>query len=241
MKKLNKLERFKMDLLTKTKEELLEYAKRLNLKVAKNITEDTLRRAVETEAIRQTETIKQTERLKLEEKSRMNRDLAEIRAEAEVRGVSISIPPNPTITDVVKLKKQLNLAIKEPKPSPETVAIETSKKVYAVFHNMEQKDMDITCNPGGKHWFHLWPEKVHVLPEWLIDYWRRTAVVPIYDKKMVPNPQSVEIGGVVEKSKRVGSQQRFLFDILGDAPPKASFGVVLDEKTLSKLIPQPVF
>lgn len=228
----------KMELLTKSREELLEYAKRLELKPPKNITDDRLRIVVETEAIRQTEAIKQRERLRLEEQSRMNREIAEIRAEAAVRGIKVVIPKEPTTADILGLKKQLNLMINEPKPSPETIAIEASKKVYALFHNREQEDMDVTFCPGGKYWFHLWPEKVHVLPEWLIGWLRGTARYPIYDKTMVPNPQAVKTGDTIEKSTRVGWKQRFLFEIIGEAPAKASFGVVLDGKILSKLLPE---
>ena len=229
-----------MELLTKSREELLELAGKLKLEVRKNITENELRNLVETEAIRKTVEMETAARLRLEEQSRMKRDIAEIQAEASVRGIKIDIPKEPILEDIMKLKKQLNMMIKEPKPSPETLAIEASKKVYAVFHNREQEDMDVPFNVGGKHWFHFWPEKVHVLPEWLIGYLRRTAVVPVYEKKAVPNPQAIKMGGTIEKVARTGSKQRFLFEILSDAPDNASFGVVFDEKILSKLTPQTV-
>lgn len=177
----------------------------------------------------------------------MKIDIAEIKAEAGIRGIKIDIPKEPTLVDIARLKKELNLMIKESKPSPETLAIEASKKVYAIFHNREQEDMDVTFCPGGKHWFHLWPEKVHILPEWLIGWLRKAARYPIYDKTMVPNPQAVKMGGTVEKVGRVGWKQRFLFEVINDdrgqpakVPDKASFGVVLDPKILSKLIPQTV-
>lgn len=236
-----------MELLIKSREELWGYAKRLKLDPPKNIKDDDLRNMVEVEAIRQTEVIKQKERLILEEQSRMNRDIAEIQAEAALRGIPIDIPKEPTLVDIARLRKELNIMKNEPKPSPETMAIEggvdpktgktipPSKKVYAVFHNREQEDMDVTINPGGKYWFHLWPEKVHVLPEWLIGWLRITAVHPVYDKKAVPNPQAVKTGGTIEKSVKIASKPRFLFEKLGDAPANASFGVVLDEEILSKL------
>lgn len=225
-----------MELLTKSREELLELAAKLKLEFPKNIPDDRLREMVELEAIKRTVEMEEMTRLALQEQSRMKRDIADIRAEAAVRGIKIDIPEKPALADIMKLKKQLNLMIKEPKPSPETLAIEKSKKVYAVFHNREQEDMDIpSFTVGGKYWFHLWPEKVHILPEWLIGHWRKTAVVPIYDKKMVPNPQSIEVGKLMEKSVRVGTKKRFLFEVLGDAPDNASFGVVLDEKILSSL------
>lgn len=229
-----------MELLTKTREELLGYAGKLNLEFPKNISDDRLREMIETEAIRKTVEMETTARLRLEEQSKMKRDIAEIRAEADVRGIKIDVPKEPTLTDIVRLKKELNLRINEPKPSPETLAIESSKKVYAVFHNREQEDMDVTFCPGGKHWFHFWPEKIHVIPEWLIGWLRKTAAYPVYDKESVPNPQAVKVGGTMEKVVQVGRKQRFLFEVLGDAPNKASFGVVLDEKILSKLTPQTV-
>lgn len=229
-----------MELLTKNKEELLGLARKLGLDIPKNVAEDTLRNIVETEAIRKSVELEEKVRLRLQEQSRMKRDIAEIQAEAALRGVRIDIPKEPTLADVMKLKKELNLMIKEPKPSPETLAIEKSKKIYAVFHNREQEDMDVTFCPGGKYWFHLWPEKVHALPEWLIGYLRRVAVYPIYKKEAAPNPQGVKIGETIEKVARIGNKQRFLFEVLGDAPSNASFGVVLDEKILSKLNPQTV-
>lgn len=226
-------------LITKTKEELVELAGKLKLDYPKNITEGNLREAIETEAIRKTVEIEERTRLKLQEQSRMKLDIATIQAEASLRGVKIDIPKEPTQADIIRLKKQLDLMIKEPKPSLETLAIEASKKVYARFHNREQEDMDIpSFTVGGKYWFHLFPEKIHILPEWLIGHFRRTARVPIYGKITVPNPQGVEVGATIEKSGRVGWKQRFLFEIIGDAPANASFGVVLDEKTLSKLEPQ---
>ncbi len=228
-----------MELLTKSKEELRDYAKKLKLDIPPNITDENLRHAIETEAIKQTVELEETVRLRLQEKSKMKRDIADIQAEAKVMGIKIEIPTEPTLTDILALKKKLNMMIKEPKPSPETVAIEASKKVYAVFHNREQEDMDVTINPGGKYWFHFWPEKVHVIPEWLIGYLRGQARHPVYGKTMVPNPQSVEVGATIEKSGRIGWKQRFLFEVVGDAPKDSSFGVVLDEKILSKFT-QPV-
>ncbi len=224
-----------MELLTKTKEELLELAEKLKLNVPKNIPEDKLRETIETEAIRRTVEMEESARLRLQDQSKMKRDIAEIRAEASIRGINIVVPEKPTLTDIIKLKKKLNMMIKEPKPSPETIAIEKSKKVYAVFHNREQEDMDVSFCCGGKYWFHLWPEKIHVLPEWLIGNLRKVASVPVYDKKMVANPQSVAIDSYMEKSVPVSRKQRFLFEVLGDAPDDSSFGVVLDEKILSSL------
>lgn len=229
-----------MELLTKSREELLGLAGKLKLKYPKNIPDEKLREIIEAEAIRKTVELEEKARLRLQEQSIMKRDIAEIQAEADIRGIKIDIPTEPTLVDIAKLKKELNLMIKEPIPSPETLAIEASKKVYAVFHNREQEDMDVTFNVGGKHWFHLWPEKVHVLPKWLIGHLRRTAVYPVYNKESVPNPQAIKVGGTIEKVVRVSNKQRFLFSDIAPAPVNASFGVVLDEKILSKLEPQTV-
>lgn len=229
-----------MELLTKSREELLELAGKLKLEFHKNITDERLREIIETEAIRKTVELEEKARLRLQEQSVMRRDIAEIQAEASVRGIKIDIPAEPTLVDIAKLKKELNLMIKEPKPSPETLAIEKSKKVYAVFHNREQEDKDDLINPGGKYWFHLWPEKVHVLPEWLIGQLRKTARYPVYGKVTTPNPQSVKTGDTMERTGRVSWKQRYLFSDISPAPDNAKFGVVLDEKTLSKLTPQTV-
>lgn len=220
-----------MELLTKSRDELLELAKKLKLEFHGNISEGKLREMVETEIIKRTVEMETSARLRLEEQSRMKRDIAEIQVEADLRGIKIDIPKEPTLADVIKLKKELNLMIKEPKPSPETLAIEKSKKVYAIFHNREQEDMDVTFCPGGKYWFHLWPEKVHVLPEWLIGWLRKVAVVPVYDKKITNGE---------EKTVRTERKRRFMFEPLGDAPEGSSFGVVLDDKILSVLNPQTI-
>jgi len=232
-----------MELLAKSREELFELTRKLNLKVAKNISDDNLRDAIETGYIRKTVEMEETVRLKLQEESRMRQDIATIEAEAESRGITIKIPADPTLANIATLKKKLDIIIKTPKPSPETLAIENSKKVYAQFHNREQEDMDIpSFTVGGKYWFRLFPEKIHVLPLWLINHWRKTAVAPVYDKKMVPNPEAVAMDGMVEQSVKVGVKQRWLFEIRGDAPDNASFGVVLDKKILDKLeLKEPAF
>ncbi len=223
------------ELLTMTKEELKGAAGKLKLDVPKSMNEDDLRNLVTTESIRQTIVLEEKVRLRLQEESRMKRDIADVQAEARVRGIKIEIPDNPTLTDVITLKKQLNMSIKEPKPSPETLAIEASKKVYAIFHNLEQEDMDIPCNVGGKYNFHLYPERTHILPEWVIKHWQKTASVPIYEKRMIAALESAQVGQTVEASTQTGTKKRFLFEIIGEAPDNSSFGVVLNVETLSSL------
>lgn len=229
-----------MELLTKTREQLEEIAEKLNLKVTKKMPDSELIEKIETEAIRRTVEMEEKVRLRLQEESKVKRELAEIQAEAAIRGVTIEIPPNPTTKDTLKLKKKLNMMIKEPKPSPETLAILKSKKVYALFRNLQQKDEDVTFNVGGKHTFHLWPGKIHVLPEWIIGYCRRKATEPDYIKRIVKTLETAKVDEMVERSVRTNAdEQRWTFEILGDAPQNSSFGIVLDEKLLSKL-KQPV-
>lgn len=114
------------------------------------------------------------------------------------------------------------------KPSPETLAIEASKKVYAIFNNREEEGLDITINKGGKYTFHFFDNKVHVVPEWLVKHLREKCLSPRYE--MRKNPATGNTESVLASSK-----PRFLFEVLGDAPKDASFGIVLDDKVLEKL------
>lgn len=224
-----------MELLTKTRDELKEYAGKMELKYAGNISTDALRSLVEMEAIKRTVEIEERARLKLQQESKMRLDIAEINAEAGVRGVTIKIPKEPTLTDIARFKKELDIIIKEPKPSKETLAIEASKKVYAIFRNLEQSDMDVLRCPGGKHWFHFWPDKVHVIPEWLIGYYRKTCSVPNYEKKTVKTLETAKVQDTIEKVVKGKGKQRFSFEVLGDAPGDAIFGIVTDSKILETL------
>jgi hypothetical protein len=59
-------------------------------------------------------------------------------------------------------------------PSPETVAIEASQKVYATFLNEEnpgadgELGTDVKFFKGEKYMFHLWDQQRHVLPQCLV-------------------------------------------------------------------------
>ncbi len=224
-----------MDLLENTRKELLEFAEKLSLKPAKNISDDKLRTLIETEAIRKTVELEEKVRIDLQAAAKLRIDIAEIQAEAKVRGLTVKIPEEPTLMQIIEIKKKLNMSIKEPKPSPETLAIEASPKVYAMFRNLEQKDMDVKCNPGGKYWFHFWPGKIHVIPKYLIGFFRKNAVYPEYEKRVVAAVESAKVGATVEKSVRGGDEQRFTFEVLGEAPDDAKFGIVFDEAILEKL------
>ena len=137
--------------------------------------------------------------------------------------VKITIPADPTLADVVRLEKKLKMQIKQPKPSIETLAIEASKRVYATFRNMEEnsKDVDIKSCPGGKYVFHCWPGRKHVIPEWLIGYHAKQCSTPV-----MKNIENAE-GNMVPT--QVGSEERFLWQVHGDAPQDAPFGVCIKE------------
>lgn len=90
--------------------------------------------------------------------------------------------------DEAHLEKQRKLgadALKKTHPSPETVAIENSPKVYATFVNMEnpgqdgEMGADVAFTRGDQYHFHLWDGQEHVLPECLI------SEHPEQDEKLV--------------------------------------------------------
>jgi hypothetical protein len=222
------------------REDLEKLAKSLNLKPAKNIGDAKLRDMVERARIAHTIEIEEQERERLQAAAKLKRDIADIEATAKVKNIKIDIPKEPTLTDVIALRKELDMKVKEPIPSPEYVAIHSSQKVYATFHNTEQDDLDVKIMPGGVL-FHLWPERVHVIPKWLIGHCNRQAVYPIYEDRPDPvNPKMV-------RPVKVGNKRRWIFeehstDINGkpiEPPKNASFGVVLDDKVLNKIL-QPV-
>lgn len=224
-----------MDLHQKSREELWEIAKKLDVQVAKNIETESLRSKVERAAIERHEKVTAEVREKLSNEAVLKRRIAEVKASADLAGIVIVVPDEPTIMDVIRLEKELGIKKKIPKPSPETVAIEASKKVYAIFRNLEQEDLDIfgAC-VGGKYKFDFWHDKVHVLPRWLIDHYR-SRLNPAGTR---PHSEYKEIHG----SKDIAAQmtpserrQRFTFEIIGDAPQDAKFGVVTDETVLSEL------
>jgi hypothetical protein len=224
----------KMSLFEKNREELWELAKKYKLNVTKNIDTEDLRSKVEFAAIEQYEKRSEEIREKLRNEAAIRQRIAEIKVSADLAKVQIDVPANPTITDVVRLEKELGIKKKIPKPSPETIAIEASKKVYALFRNLEQEDVDVVAIPGGKYKFHLWPDKVHVLPEWLINHYRSKDNL----SGTRPHTQYREVQGHEKIAARMTAterRQRFAFEVLGDAPKNAKFGIVTDEAVLSKL------
>lgn len=223
-----------MELQDKSREELFGIAKKLELKPAKNIDTEDLRSKVELAAIERHVRIEEEVREKQKAKSELKRRVAEVKASADLLKITIEIPDEPTILDVVRLEKKFGIKKKIPKPSPETVAIEASKKVYAIFRNLVQDDVDIRTNPGGKYWFHFWPGKVHVLPEWLIKYYRSNkntaGTRPFTQYKETQSHEKI-----AARMTRTELRQRFAFETIGDAPEDAKFGVVTDNTILSKL------
>lgn len=223
-----------MELHEKNEAELREIAKKLNLKVPKNIDLEDLRTKVEYAAIERHEKVTEEVREKHREKAKIKQRIAEVKASADLLKIAIEIPVNPSLLDVIKLEKELGIKKKIPKPSPETLAIEASKKVYALFRNLEQDDIDIVCQPGGKYRFHFWPDKVHVVPEWLIIQYRS----PKNPSGTYPVTKYQEVHGhekIAAQMTSIKRKQRFTFEIIGDAPKDAAFGVVTDETILSEL------
>lgn len=162
---------------------------------------------------------------------------AEIAAESEVLNIPVELPEHPTELDLAKARKQLGIKKKEIKPSPETVAIEKSKRGYYKFFNREQEDASHTVNLGGKYVIHLVANQVHVLSAYHVKKWGQIAVTPEYGRVptgVVAGPGTV--GQAVEKCVRIGGKERFLFTYLGEAPPDASFGLVTDAVILEKLM-----
>lgn len=121
------------------------------------------------------------------------------------------------------------------KPSPETLAIRASKKVYVEFLNLENPADDdgpgasLEFNPGPDYYFKMYDGRKHVMPEILVSADKKYAwisraqrcVIPMFSNKTLPT------GDVV--SVQVGARPRFRFIILGPAPDDAKFGVVLEE------------
>lgn len=133
----------------------------------------------------------------------------------------------------IKAKETLKAAgIKEMSKeftSPEGEAIKKSKKVYALFRNVSNPGNTEMINKGCMFTFTLWDGRVHILPEWLIKDLTRTmsGTVPQYATK--PHPVSGE-----PVSYQVGVSRKFVFEVLGDAPEKSEFGVILDQAILDK-------
>ena len=120
------------------------------------------------------------------------------------------------------------------KPSPETIAIANSKKVYVVYYNRtDDKGTDIQFNKGCTHDFHLYDRLIHIMHQCLIDEAEDldnpTGKTPIHGTRKETAP-----GVIGERSVIVGHESRFDYKVLGDAPQSAPFGVILDEDIYKK-------
>ena len=192
------------------------------------------------------EAVKIDARLKYEfevqEKFRAERqiqiDRASIIVESKTLGIPVDLPEKPTELELAKARKFLGMKKVEIKPSPETVAIESSKRGYYIFTNREQDDAAHTVCTGGKYIIHLIPDQIHVLSEFHVKFFRQKAVTPVYQRVPVAGPP-IE-GRMGEECKRTGSKPRFAFDYLGEAPQDAPFGLVTNTKILDELKPQPL-
>ncbi len=160
-------------------------------------------------------------------------DKASIITESETLGIVIDLSEKPTELELARARAKLGIEKKEVKPSPETLAIEASKRGYYIFTNREQDDAAHTVNPGGKYTIHLIPDQIHVLSEAHIRLFRKFAVVPVYKRVQIAGPP-VE-GQMGEECKRTGSKPRFSFEYLGEAPQDAPFGLVTNMKILDEL------
>jgi hypothetical protein len=115
--------------------------------------------------------------------------------------------------------------------SPESKAIEASKKVYALFRNMANPGFSESMNIGCVYTFKLYDEKVHILPEWLITYLTKTmASVSEHAYREIKNP----VTQLPQQVRSGVSKRKFFFQVLSDAPSDSEFGVVIDNTVLKK-------
>jgi len=158
-------------------------------------------------------------------------------AESETLCIPIDLPEIPTELELARARQLLGVKKKEVRPSPETVAIEASKKGYYVFRNLEQKDATHTANPGGKYTINLVPGQIHVLSEYHVKLWGKICYEPVYSN--VPTGVNADagdsVGRIVDESRMTAKEPRWTFEHRGEAPQDAEFGLVTDAKILKKL------
>ncbi len=161
---------------------------------------------------------------------------ASIVAESESLNIPIDLPENPTELQLAKARRKLGIQKKEIRPSPETVAIEASKRGYYVFTNLRQDDAAHTVNLGGKYTIHLIPGQIHVLSAYHIKFWKKNAVYPKYERvETGVKPSQDTTGQFAQECRRVGGTSRFMFEYLEEAPQDAPFGMVTNMEILDKL------
>jgi len=230
-------------------EQLKEEAKSLGIDLRMN--EENMRKAIDAKkqekgptGISSSEAKSIETRLRFEEETRQKIieeralviERARIIAESESLCIPVTIPENPTELDLARARKKLKMKKKEVKPSPETVAIEAGKRGYYIFTNREQENASHTVNPGGKYTIHLIPDQIHVLSDAHIKLFRKTAIRPVYER--VPTgivPGEDTVGRPAEECIKTSSKPRFAFELVGEAPQEAPFGLVTDAKILKEL------
>ena len=161
---------------------------------------------------------------------------ARIIAESETLCIPIDLPETPTELELARARTKLGIQKKQVRPSPETVAIEASKKGYYTFINRIQDDASHTTNPGGKYVLELIPDQVHVLSEWHVKFFKQHCVEPEYKRVRTgvePGPDTE--GEIVEDCVLSSKKPCWAFEYLGEAPQEAPFGLVTDAKILKKL------
>ena len=171
-------------------------------------------------------------REKLIRERQIKTDTATIIVESESLHIKIDLPESPTEVDLARARKKLGIVKAEVRPSPETVAIESSKRGYYRFTNREQDDARQSATLGGKYSIDLIPDQIHVLSEFHIRAWDQYAVEPVYGRVPVQGP--LTDGDMGETCQRTGGKPRFLFSYLGEAPQNAPFGLVTDTKILEE-------
>lgn len=173
---------------------------------------------------------------KIREQRRIQTEKAGIVAESESLGIAVDLPENPTELQLAKARVKLGIEKTQVRPSPETVAIEASKRNYYEFMNIEQRDASHSTNPGGKYMIHLIAGQIHVLTEWHVRFFKQKAVSPVYERVetgIEPGPNTV--GKLAQECRKVRGEPRWMFEYLGEAPQDAPFGLVTDMKILNKL------
>lgn len=192
-----------MELIERTDKELQDLAGKFKIPNAKKMKRIELIEAIEKAHIKM--------KFKLEAEAR-----TELAKDAEQKLKALGVDPK-----------------KKRKPSPETLAIERSKRKYYTFHNLEEEGVKIALRKGEKYRFELYDGKIHCLPVWLVENLRKTATYPLFAQRKHP------VTGL-EYSAHVGSRPRLGFDELEEAPNDTPFGVVINKELERKHLPQPV-
>lgn len=211
------------------KQELRECAKTYDISVPPNISDDNLRTLVSEKVLEKQVRMEMEARERIRLEYELKERVAKIKAEAAVKGVTLDIEEPYTLEKAIAMEQKLKI-VYAPKVSPETQTMKDSKKIYAMFTHMEQANLDAYVQPGtdSRYHIHFYPDRVHVIPEAMIQYCKDRCWQPLYSDVTDP-----ETG--MRTSKITGRRPRFMLTKLEDAPDDAPFGCVTDEDTLKKL------